>query len=131
MYVTIIILVYCINNYSLTVGFQIPQYNSTFTDTVTSGNYSVTSSNPQFTSYVANCAGTIEIGITGNEQATDICNFQLLSIVYPATPYAQVFDSYALSQAVSFKEYLSLICDYMHLVDSAIKPYSHVIMIHC
>jgi hypothetical protein len=101
VYVTVIVLVYCINNYSLTVQFEIPQYTTTFGDTVAS-TYTVTTYTSGFKeNNIPNCAGPIDIGTSETISVTDTCTFQLLSIIYPDTPNARVFDSYALSEAVS------------------------------
>jgi len=81
--------------------------------------------------YLTSCTGPIGISTTETESFSETCTFQLLSIIYPATPNAKVFENYALSEAVSFKEYLSLICNQRYLIDSVIEPCKHVIMIHC
>jgi hypothetical protein len=93
--------------------------------------YTFTPTSNQFNPYVTNCNGPITIDVSETQIFTETCTFQLLSIIHPDTPNAKVFENYALSEAVSFKEYLSLICDHTYLVDSAIELCKYVIMIHC
>ncbi|CAF1042354.1 unnamed protein product [Adineta steineri] len=90
--------VYCINNYMLTAGFQIPQYTTQFTDTMTSRMYSFTS-NP--TSLPGVCIGlnNYQVKETETVSVMDTCYFQLLSIISPLLPNAKVFNNYALSEA--------------------------------
>jgi hypothetical protein len=75
--------------------------------------------------------GPIGLFLSETQSFNETCTFQLLSIISPATPNAKVFDNYALSEAVSFKEYFSLLCNQRYLVDSVIEPCKHAIMIHC
>lgn len=98
----ILILVYCINNYSLVVGFQIPQYNTTFALTTTStASYQLSGSSQNVLLNSTTCANTVDMITTQTINTVETCNIQLLSLIYPAVPNARVFNSYSLSQAVS------------------------------
>jgi hypothetical protein len=103
MFVTVAILVYCINNYTFIVGFEIPQYNTSFGVTLTSGTYTITSS-ATFSPYTSQCTGPINLTTSESITITDTCSFGLLSVIYPAVPNAQVYENYALSEAVSYKK---------------------------
>ncbi|UJR36171.1 hypothetical protein I4U23_028905 [Adineta vaga] len=92
---------YCINNYSLRVGFQIPEYNATFNDTMASRTYSLTSNTVGLPISTGSCtiSGTCQGSATETVSITDLCTYQLKSIISPAVPNAKVFNSYALDEA--------------------------------
>ncbi|CAF4161632.1 unnamed protein product, partial [Adineta steineri] len=96
----VLILVYCINGYTLTAGFQIPQYNTTFTDSMASRSYGFSSSPPS-SAVTGNCANLNNFRVQEAESVSviDNCTFQLLSIISPLLPNAKVFNNYALSEA--------------------------------
>ena len=50
------------------------------------------------------CTGPVNISRSETAVVSETCLFRMLAVVYPAVPNAQVFDSYALSEAVSFKK---------------------------
>jgi hypothetical protein len=107
VYVTLLISVYCINNYSLTVGFQIPQYTTTFSATLTTVYSYSSSTNGINTNTNFGCANnpvtTININFAETVTVVETCSFQLISVIFPNIPNANVFNSYALSAAVSSK----------------------------
>jgi hypothetical protein len=96
------ILVYRVTNYSITVNFQIPQYNTSFNALMSDSNNGFGVS--QLAATTAAC-GTASATFTAAEIVTvqESCNFDMLSIIFPAVPNAKVFDNYALSEAVSAK----------------------------
>jgi hypothetical protein len=85
------------------ITFQIPQYNTSFGVTLTSETYTITSGTT-FSPGVGFCPGPVNISTLEDITITDTCTFGLLSIIYPAVPNAQVFESYALGEAVSYKK---------------------------
>ena len=83
------------------MGFQIPEYNTTFTDSVTRAAYTLSTNtvslpNVGLCSY-SFCQARTSESIT----VSDLCTFQVKSLISPAIPNAKVFNSYALSEAVS------------------------------
>jgi len=81
------------------VGFEIPQYTTTFSDTKTSAPYSslyVTQAD------VALYPGIpIQIDTMAFTTVIEACTYQTISIISPSVPNAQAFENYALSEAVS------------------------------
>jgi hypothetical protein len=130
MFIIVDILEYCINNYSMIVGIQIPQYNTSFAVTLTSSTYTL-SSGTVFTPGINTCAGPLNISTSETVTVTDTCSFGLLSIIYPAVPNAAVFENYALSEAVSYQNNFLFIYNQFYRIISAIELCNHVIMIHC
>ncbi|CAF3523595.1 unnamed protein product [Adineta steineri] len=93
--------VYCINGYTLTAGFQIPQYTTQFSDSLPNRTYGYTSTSAQIPAGTGSCGNLNNFRVQESESVsvTDICTFQLLSIISPALPNAKVFNNYALSEA--------------------------------
>ncbi|CAF1232607.1 unnamed protein product, partial [Adineta ricciae] len=91
---------YCLNNYSLQVGFQIPEYNTTFTDTVTRAAYTFSTNTVSLPSVIGSCVATnCQARTSESITVSDLCAFQVKSLISPAIPNAKVFNSYALSEA--------------------------------
>jgi hypothetical protein len=84
------------------VGFEIPQYTTTFSDTKTSAPYSFQSATGAYTIGTIPCPA-IYIQIDRIEFVTVIeaCTYQTISIISPSVPNAKAFENYALSEAVS------------------------------
>lgn len=102
IFLSVLIAVYSINNYSLVVAFQIPQYNTTFAlTTTTTAAYQLSGLSENVTVNSTTCVNPISIITSQTIATTENCDIQLLSLIYPAVPNARVFNSYALSQAVS------------------------------
>jgi hypothetical protein len=97
------ILVYRVTNYSITVNFQIPQYNTTFEATGIDNTGTFYGSAYPCTGTCATAGDIINITTTEVVSIQETCSFQMLSTVSPAVPNAKVFDNYALSEAVSAK----------------------------
>ena len=129
MFIIVVFIEYCINNYRMTIGLQIPQYNTSFDTTMVSGTYTLSSSTP-FTPGITNCAGLITVNTSEDISITDTCSYTLISIIYPAVPNAAVFQNYALSEAVSYPNNFLFISNQFYRIVSAIEHCNHVPMIH-